>query len=53
MSATIQIKERHLEYAIHLINKKGMTVIGSTRTDEGYILRVDKVKLIWGKYHVM
>lgn len=39
-------KERHLEYAVELLNKYGLTCIGSRRYGKDYYLLVEKVKFI-------
>lgn len=49
MLITMQIEINRLENTIHYLNEKGLTVVGSTRTDKGYILMIEKINLIWEK----
>lgn len=44
-------RERHLEYAIELLNKKGLTCTGSRRHGKNYYLTVEKIKLIIRERH--
>lgn len=49
MLETIRIKEKFLEIAIHYYNEKGLTITDSKRTDDGYILTIERIKIIWEK----